>query len=250
MDIDNKYGMLERQKSYLPLMKDLDLYCKQNNIEYSLAYGSLLGTVRHKGFIPWDYDVDIMMTRNNYEKFISCFESYPMEGYILVGHLWIKKLTLQNNPFLDNEIQCIDIFILDVVPNNKFLEKIKVLLLKFLQGMMKEKVDYRQYSLFNKVLVFITHFLGIFFTKEFKDSFYSAISQWHGFSNVCRRLSIYNTIYAYMGQTFSDSIVSSYKYLNFENCKFMCISNYDEYLKNVYGDYMTPPPEDKRKPRY
>ena len=53
------------------MLNVFDSFCRENNIEYSLAYGTLLGAVRHKGFIPWDDDLDVMMTRENYNKFLS-----------------------------------------------------------------------------------------------------------------------------------------------------------------------------------
>ena len=60
----------EMRQLQLEMLEYIDKVCRDNGIEYSLAGGSLLGVVRHQGFIPWDDDVDLMMTRDNYEKFV------------------------------------------------------------------------------------------------------------------------------------------------------------------------------------
>ena len=76
-----KMTLQEIQTVNLELMKDIHAFCVKNNIHYSLAYGSLIGAVRHKGFIPWDDDIDIMMPRPDFERFSHEYKSE--KGYRL-----------------------------------------------------------------------------------------------------------------------------------------------------------------------
>ena len=82
-----KYGTLERQTELLKMLKEVDIFFKTNGIVYSLCGGTLLGAVRHNGFIPWDDDVDLMVDRKNFEKFHTVIENF--KGYHLEHELWV-----------------------------------------------------------------------------------------------------------------------------------------------------------------
>ena len=71
MDSNNEYGTYNVQKKLLILLERFHQFCVDNDIKYSLDWGSLLGAIRHKGFIPWDDDLDVMVDRTNYNKLVS-----------------------------------------------------------------------------------------------------------------------------------------------------------------------------------
>ena len=80
------YSKQEIQKTILPMIKDIDQFCKKHKIDYYLMSGSALGAMRHRGFIPWDDDLDIAMTKENYEKFIELFDQEKDESKYLLQY--------------------------------------------------------------------------------------------------------------------------------------------------------------------
>ena len=166
----------ETQAYLFELLVALDAFCEKNGIHYSLCGGTALGAVRHRGFIPWDDDADVMMTRAEYEKFIRTFRKSRPEEYILTGKIWVPRFTRKDNPYREQESGCVDIFIMDRLPDSAFAAKLKILLLKLLQGMMKKEIDYEKYSLAQKLLVGVTHLMGLPFSDKRKRRWYRKAS--------------------------------------------------------------------------
>ena len=124
-------GMMKRYwASCMESLIEIDRVCKKNNIKYFLDYGSLLGAIRHKGFIPWDDDIDISMLREDYEKFIKCAPrdlKYPFQLFNIKESMW-SPMRVINTPlicldskFLELFHYCpystgIDIYVLDKIP--------------------------------------------------------------------------------------------------------------------------------------
>lgn len=122
--------MTEQQANLFKLFKEIDAVCKKNNIDYSLAGGSAIGPVRHHGFIPWDDDMDIFMTRSNWLKFVEASKTDFPEGRCLLAHELDHNYTNMFGRYCDNTAtaihrhamyqtepsgEIIDIFVLDPV---------------------------------------------------------------------------------------------------------------------------------------
>lgn len=251
MDTLNEYGNQQIHLYLLSIIDDVDKCCREHNIKYSLSGGTLLGAVRDKGYIPWDDDMDIMFDRRNYYKFLRAYKKYMSDDYKIVGKSWVKRITKKDNPDMDKELGCIDLFVFDPVPESRLAAKGKVLMLKFLQGMLKDNNDYSSFSPLYRVLLFVTWAVGRLFSKRTKLRWYSRLSKWSGFSDDYSFVNIYNTWFDQIGRLrFEKEIISGYTDVDFEGRRFMSISGYDRYLTVLYGDYMTPPEQKDRKPMH
>lgn len=133
-NIEDDYNLKELQNVILNIMGYIDFFCHKYNINYCLMGGSMLGAKRHKGFIPWDDDLDIFMTPSNYEKFRDLFQTYgDKERFYLQewgaseGMITIAKVRLNHSSYIELDLKkwkihqgiFVDIFILHSCPNNR-----------------------------------------------------------------------------------------------------------------------------------
>jgi len=251
MDLENKYGTLEIQKELLKLLKEFDAFCQEGGVKYSLDSGSLLGAVRHKGFIPWDDDLDVVMDRDNYNKLISIIGSSDNLSIerITEATLWVDRIRMKKTEYRGSYKPTLDVFIFDPVPGNQIAAKFKLLTLFMLQGMIKYHLSLKKGNIVMKMCSLVTWLMGKPFSHKTKYLWYNKVSSW-GDKRKCTQGSCYNYTFSGMGLKFDSDILDEVVRMPFEDIEVWGLKKYDHFLSTIYGDYMTPPKTTERVPKH
>ena len=239
---EKKLSLEEIHEELLCQLRDIVAICERHGIEYNMMCGSLLGAVRHKGFIPWDDDIDLLITRENFEKLRKIYPQECDKRFELTYlNTWTPRV-MNRDP--EKAAAFTDFFILDAVPPAGWKRKVWYLKLHILQGMMKKNVDYSRFNLKNKIMLFGTHILGLPFSTEWKAKMYEKISTQNPPSNeVCMSNGAFGLgQHIWNPEMFREKIT-----VKFEDVDVLIPARYDEVLTVLFGpDYMTPPPVEER----
>lgn len=251
------------QKLELEILIEFDKFCQNNNLKYYLAEGTLLGAVRHKGFIPWDDDIDVMMPREDYEKFlklaikkfnknykIQCIQTEPKYWVIASKIRMLKDTGYVQNDVLkmtDNAGVYIDIFPLDYLPEIYSKEiAFNFKMIRLLRRMLWLKTGFsKKKSLRNKILKFFANFISV---EKYHELIKKRMTKYNNRPH--KYIVNYGSYYPLSKLIIPAHVYGEGKYLDFENYKFLVPNDYDYILTNVYGDYMQLPPENKRKHKH
>lgn len=253
----------ELKKIELELLKQFDEVCKLHSFKYSLAGGTLLGAIRHGGFIPWDDDIDVLMPRDDYERFIEhCAYNKNKFNYINsrndseYGYLFTKIyvpstiIEEENSKYSDKKIGVyLDIFPVDSLGHN-----------------YKEAKKNFYHTQFLRELLVASNWNKYFKSKTHPWYYEPARFVFYILSRICNKVNIIKRIEKFYlnldiadskfsgvvcgayreREIMSASVFESYKKIMFENVSVSIISEYDHYLKSLYGDYMKLPPVEKQ----
>lgn len=256
----------EVQLVSLEILKDVHEFCVNNGICYSLAYGTLLGAIRHNGFIPWDDDVDIFMPRPDYDRFIHSYKSekgYKLFSRELPGgehnYRYITRVCEMDKTLLKEDL-CpwtdvdtgilIDIIPIDGAPNNyeeakRFIRN-RTWRLRiswaFRYGLASWSSIFKQSRIIDIIKASIRKIIGICIPISCMDKMISHLKQYDYMTSdyVCA-----NTTYG-MGEWLPKDIVNKYTTHRFEDAEFCIFTEYDRILKSFYNNYMEIPPVEKR----
>lgn len=243
----NQYSLKEIHAGMLDVQKFIHSFCEKHSITYSLTGGSLLGAIRHNGFIPWDDDFDIMFDRKNFTLFVDAMRSYEGSDYILELDQWVYRVRKNNCEAA--VVPSVDLFVLDETPENRVTRKWQIICLRILQGLLRDNHNISKHSLFFRVCIRIAEFIGNLFNKERLFEKYDKISRL-GEKKPSGNLSILDDKFRYLSYTYSGNLIDRTELHKFEDTEFSIISNYEEYLTTQYGDYMQLPPEASRVPEH
>lgn len=222
----------------LDCLRAFDTFCEEHNIKYTLAYGSLLGAVRHKGFIPWDDDMDIWMDRDNYDKLHAQMKG---EHHSLTDKIGV---TMGTRPALWYPPKgYIDIFILDACPNNPVLRFIKQHMAEVVNLLIKcrTRIDGRVFQ--KPKPWFILMPIAIFASRLTWHKVLRNVSLWftRGKESESKEWQVYNECVSSIWHRYPAEAMSEIVIVDFEGLHLPIYKGYDALLKVRYGNYMELP---------
>ncbi|SFT77154.1 lipopolysaccharide cholinephosphotransferase [Selenomonas sp. GACV-9] len=250
----NELSMQEIKDIQIQIMDEVVKYCDENNIKYWLDSGTMLGAIRHKGYIPWDDDIDIGMLREDYDRFIHTFNEKSKSKYILdcveinpMCRFPFAKVFDCNTVLYEEDIKLsvnIDVFVFDNAPKNIihfkwmcFKRNVfnRLNACQYGNGVrVKNKIKYYIYKAMRPLL---NLFPKNYFARKVVENSRSCMrnkSDYIGdFTSVSNAL---------LKKEYVKELVK----VDFENKKYNVPSEYDCWLKKVYGNYMEFPPEEER----
>ena len=240
----------------LHLLQKFSDFCKENNLKYSLYAGTLLGAIRHKGFIPWDDDIDVCMPRQDYADFFRLWkEKGNNEDYFIESSYDYKNTRLNHSKIrirgteliCDDDVPAIqtekgifiDIFPLDYVIKRKPIYSLRLALTR---NFVPKNLSFAK-----KVLLTII----LFFLRPFRKSILSSFDKNFKKRNIVEsnKLASLGSIWG-LSHLFTKTIFDSFIEVQFENYMFNITSEYDVFLKELYGNYMELPPIEKQVPKH
>lgn len=247
----------EMKKIQLNILLDIDKFCEKNNIRYYLCGGSLLGAIRHKGFIPWDDDIDICMPRPDYEKFLSTY----MNEYYKLFH-WKRNnkclctfakvydnrtLLTENGDFGESLGVNIDVFPVDGLPKDKRKINSTIKKMKILWGLVvcATVKDISKRTKQKKLEIRLMRMIyRLFPIKHFITGIVISSAQKYSFDNSNKVATL---VWGYGNkEIIHHKTASEYIKAEFEGHMLNIPRNYEEYLINIFGDYMKLPPKEER----
>jgi len=248
----------------IEVLDHFDRYCKEHLLTYYLCAGTLLGAIRHHGYIPWDDDIDVMMPRGDYEKLLNEYALKDNSQYKLFNYRFQEDYPYPFSKLGDSKTSLIeafeenfdtgiyiDIFPIDNIPDDTGLQK-KIIERRI---SLKKKHQYKLFKIKKRpgIIGLVKNAIVIFLKIRYHRP---------SLSEICRRMDR-NAISAntYCPSSHKAALTWNYTYkeimpneiyketveVEFEGKKYPAPAGWDTYLKGLFGDYMKLPPEDQRR---
>lgn len=244
------------QKVILDITKDIDKLCRDNDIDYHLIAGSAIGAIRHHGFIPWDDDLDIEMTPENYYKFLDvCHKQLDKNKYYLQEGLkdWpldFSKIKLRGTKMVEPELYVnesgeegifVDIFRIDSAAPTSLGRRWQYICAKYRMCYLMSLRTYKSASLSKRLLIALSFPQRIGFIRKF---FKNEVEKYNG-----RKTGWYGLLFGktrYKTCFVRSEVVETSIRVPFEDTELPVPKLYDEYLTHLFGNYMQLPPVGQR----
>ena len=256
----NEEQLAKLKEKELEILLEFDRICRKHDIKYSLTFGTLIGAVRHHGFIPWDDDIDVIMTRDNFNKFLSVVNDEINNKYyyvdlstnkyygLLFGKMMMKNTIMKETSMLKSKAP-FGIFI-DIFTIEKTSKDAKKQLRQFKKYWRLRRIMLARAGFYsNKLLYFAGLLLRIIP------------------SSLLNKIDIKNKM-KYSDEADGDCIIletdghnieqaifdkyffNDYIQIDFEGHSLMIFKNYDSFLRKIYGDYLALPPIEEQIPHH
>lgn len=250
-EVKDDWGIKELQNCILNIAKYIHDFCEENGIQYCIMGGTALGAVRHGGFIPWDDDLDIFMTPDNYERFRDLFwekgdktKFYLQEMGGYKGMVYASKLRMNNTEYIEESLEdwdihhgvFVDIFILHNFPEGKLSQY----RLNFWEKYLALKgISMKKYKKRGPIFGVMLCLLKIF-PKRFLVP-YALTQIYHYRNKEChRKCHLFGKMNFNQG-VYLNEVLLPFHSVKFETVRLMMPSQTDRYLSQYFGDYMRIP---------
>ncbi len=247
-------GIDELKKMQKEILDEVVSFCGKHNLRYFLAYGTLLGAVRHKGYIPWDDDIDIHMPRADYEKFIELYNKEQGSDYQVVTHELdrhyhvpfakiYRKGTIVNEFFYKQSVfgVYVDIFPLDGI-RDKWQAYICGQCVRLMY--IKTAIFCDRQTIARKARLMITKLILLPFSSHFILRTMRRIATRHKYEE-CKEVCSFGSRTC-LREILPHEVFDEYTTVEFEGSSYRAPKGYDRYLTQKYGNYMQLPPENRR----
>lgn len=249
-----KLDIEEIRSIEIDILKKVAEFCDDNSISYFLCAGTMLGAVRHKGFIPWDDDIDIMMPRPDYDKFIKLFDinglralnyvAYPKYKYPFIKVEDLNTILIEKEH--DNKYNFgvnIDVFPIDGFPNNDEEVRKHIDTLNFYRMLLSFKLSSKinNNNIIKKIVVYMVK--CIYSTKYINRKITEVALRYPFGKTKLSGLAVWGYK---LNEVCPTNIYNKKIDVEFEGHIFKSVADYDTYLTTIYGDYMELPPEEER----